>query len=191
MQRVMRMLDLVFFAGLLGAFCAAPFLAVNTARCMVTRWKQRGTSSIARRSTAFPVKSAVALVTASLVAATAASVATTRSRTALLSFLEQRPGQLHVLVSGRLAQDPAEVVDALKSIRRSGAHHSHPTTRIRVEVFDSERRMVVELGRDSQRPREYWVFLPEESTITTHNEIGRLTSPVFDGYEGVSMSDSH
>ena len=106
MQRVMSMLALVFFAGLLGAFCAVPFLAINTARCMVTRWKQRGTSSIARRSPAFPVKSSVVLMTASLVAAMAASVATTRSRYALLSFLEERSGQLDVLVSGRRAQRP-------------------------------------------------------------------------------------
>jgi hypothetical protein len=35
--------------------------------------------------------------------------------------------------------------------------------------------------RDSDNPREYWVYYPKY-LITTYNEVGRLVTPIFDGY---------
>ena len=37
------------------------------------------------------------------------------------------------------------------------------------------------LGRDSGYAQEYWVFYPKHR-ITSNNEIGRVTTPVFDEY---------
>jgi len=37
----------------------------------------------------------------------------------------------------------------------------------------------LELGRDSDNAREYWVFIPGNA-ITSKNEIGRITTAAFD-----------
>jgi hypothetical protein len=56
------------------------------------------------------------------------------------------------------------------------------TIRIEVDIQDDRgRKLVLELGRDSENLREYWVF-SQSSEITRGNEIGRVTSSLFDRY---------
>jgi hypothetical protein len=175
-----RALDLLFFTAGASAFVAVPFLLVN----WVTFVRQRSRAALpaSRALVPFPIKSVAFFVTPILVAFGAASVAATMERRSALAFLEQSPGRLHVSVNGRPVPNGDDVVLSLKRITPYWAHHSHPTTRIRVEVRDnSARNLVVELGRDSDVPREYWVFSPA-SAITLRNDIGRVTTSVFDSY---------
>ena len=174
-----RTLDLLFYAAGASAFVALPFLIVNCARFM--RKRSRAAFPASRAAVEFPIKSVALFVTPILVVAATATVATTISRQAALSFLQQPADRLHVYVNGRPVQNGDEVVYSLRRITTYWAHHSHPTTRIRVEIRDSERSLVLELGRDSAVPREYWVFCPSTG-IASSNEIGRLTSSLFDGY---------
>jgi hypothetical protein len=75
----------------------------------------------------------------------------------------------------------AEMISSLKEIAPYWAHHSHPTTRIRVDIHSEVRDLTLELGRDSGNPQEYWVFYSEHS-VTSDNEMGRITTSAFDGY---------
>jgi hypothetical protein len=174
-----RTLDLLFYAAVASAFVALPFLIVNWAKFMKER--NRAAFPATRAAVEFPIKSVALFVIPILVAGATASVATTAARQAALSFLQHSPDQFHVYVNGRPVQNGDEVLLSLRGISKYWAHHSHPTTRIRVEIRDSQRNHVLELGRDSGIPREYWVFCPT-GRITSSNEIGRVTSPLFDGY---------
>jgi hypothetical protein len=77
--------------------------------------------------------------------------------------------------------DPEQISAILKTLNWLPTHHSSPTKRISVEIFDDPRHIVLSLARDSGNPREYWVFYPKYR-ITASNEIGRIVTPLFDGY---------
>jgi hypothetical protein len=175
-----RTLDLLFYAAIATAFVASPFLIVNWAKFYMKK-RSRAAFPAYVAGVEFPIKSVVFFVTASLVVLVTGSAATTVARQTAVSFLQQPPEQLHVLVNGRPVQNGDEIVLSLRAIASHSAHHSHPTTHIRVEIRHSQRNLVLELGRDSGIPREYWVFCPTGG-ITSSNEIGRITSPLFDGY---------
>ena len=166
-----RTLDLLFYGAGASAFVAFPFLVVNWARFMMKRSRA-----------AFPAKSIAFFATPILVALATASAATTAARQKALSFLQQPSDHLHVYVNGRPEQNGDEIVSSLRRITTYSAHHTDPTTRIRVEIRDSESNsLVLVLGRDSGIPHEYWVFCPS-GWITSNNEIGRVTTPLFDAY---------
>jgi len=127
------------------------------------------------------MKSIGLFVTSILIAFAAVSVATTAARQEVQRFLRELPSDAIVYVDGQRISDQEEVVSILKGITSYWAHHSHPTTRIRVDVMSSKGNLGLELGRDSGKPREYWVFSPGQS-ITSKNEIGRITTSAFDKY---------
>jgi hypothetical protein len=52
---------------------------------------------------------------------------------------------------------------------------------IRVDIESEKGNLTLELGRDSGYAQEYWVFYPKYH-VTSNNEIGRVTTPVFDDY---------
>lgn len=110
----------------------------------------------------------------------AATAITTFARSEALSFIKSLSGNYKVYVNTQPVGDPDEMISALREITPYWAHHSHPTKRIQVYIQSDERNLTLELGRDSDTPREYWVFVPEKSGFT--NEIGRITTSAFDAY---------
>jgi hypothetical protein len=84
-------------------------------------------------------------------------------------------------VNERPASNGAAIVETLRGLRSYHAHHSHATTRIRVEIRGPQTSLVLDLGCDSDLPNEYWVFSPV-SFITSSNEIGKIRTALFDRY---------
>jgi hypothetical protein len=171
-------LDLVFYGAGIAAVAALPFFVVNALRYS----RARARSAYPDRVPGFPTKSIGFFVVPILVVAVTAAVATSSTRRGVLEFLQRSPaGDLKVTVDDQPAADPDEVVLVLKRVAPYWAHHSHPTRRIRVELNGTAGRLIVELARDSGDAREYWVFVPEHG-ITSKNEIGRVTTSLFDRY---------
>jgi hypothetical protein len=174
-----NVLDLIFYGAGAVAIIALPFLIVNWVQYMRARARAAFPSS--RAAVAFPAKSVGLFVTSILIAAAVASVATTTARQEAQRFLSGSTGDMTVYVNGQLISDQEEVLSVLKGIASYSAHHSHPTTRIRVDVMSSNGNLALELGRDSGNPREYWVFSQRQG-ITSSNDIGRITTSAFDRY---------
>jgi len=86
-----------------------------------------------------------------------------------------------VLVNGQEPNDQAAVLAAVRSLESGLGHHSHPLDPIHIEIISSAGSVALEMGRDSERPDEYWVFMPRYWATKTL-EIGRLTSTVFSRY---------
>jgi hypothetical protein len=77
--------------------------------------------------------------------------------------------------------DQAAFVAALRSMSSSFGHHSHPVGNIYLQIQTSSGSVELNLRRDSERPDEYWVFMPAYWS-TADAEIGRITSPIFANY---------
>lgn len=131
--------------------------------------------------TGFPIKTVTVFVLSILTAIVAATILTNAARNEALSFLEKVSGTYQVYVDGREAANPDKIVSALKQTAPTEAHHSHPTKRILVEIRSDQGTLQLELGRDSDRPQEYWVFFSKHSVMSS-SEIGRITTAAFDGY---------
>jgi hypothetical protein len=84
------------------------------------------------------------------------------------------------LVNQQKVKNPVEVIAALRELRDLPAHHSEPTHPIRLDIYDQS-HLALSLARDSDNPREYWVFYPRH-WITRNNEVGHIITPVFDAY---------
>jgi hypothetical protein len=175
---VTRTLDLVFIGSAVLAVFALPVLVVNWLLYM-RAVRQR--VSAASPTGSLPVKSIAFFITPILVALGVADVATTVARKEALTILGEWTEDLVVAVNDRTVSDNRELVSALRTVRPYWAHHSHPTSRVRVDVHGPRGHLVLELGRDSDNPREYWVFIPG-GRITSSNEIGRITTSAFDQY---------
>lgn len=111
-----------------------------------------------------------------LVAASSESIAQFQVQQLLESASRGAP----VSINGQQVQNGDEVLTVLRDLRDLPAHHSHPVKKIIVEVSD-QGHLLLWLGRDSDNPREYWVYYPKH-LITRNNEIGRIITPLFDAY---------
>jgi hypothetical protein len=98
----------------------------------------------------------------------------------VLQLLESEPADTPIFVDGRQVQNGGEILTELKRLGDLPAHHSQPVKTITVEVAGRS-HLTLWLRRDSNEPREYWVFDPSH-LITRNNEIGRIVTPVFDAY---------
>jgi hypothetical protein len=99
----------------------------------------------------------------------------------VLRKLNSLKGDYFVSINGKAVPNSQEIVSVLKTLDWLPAHHSNPTKRIDINISDYAPRLALSLARDSGDPREYWIFWPKYR-ITTHNEIGRIKTPVFDAY---------
>jgi hypothetical protein len=103
-------------------------------------------------------------------------------RNTVKAFLNDVSAEVKVKVNREWFNNPKEIVEVLKKVQPLPAHHSHSTTPIHIEVINDTRSLSIELGRDSQRPQEYWVFYPALFSFTTKIEIGGIVTDLFDGY---------
>jgi len=101
----------------------------------------------------------------------------------IISNLDKLPSNVTVLINGQIVSNPEEIINTLKTIKPDVflAHHSSPTKQLRIKVEGRYDKLIVDLGRDSDRLQEYWV-LNFEVNGTSFREVGRITTPVFDKY---------
>jgi hypothetical protein len=149
-------LDFVFVISIITAVITSPFLLLQ--------WP-RGTAVFV-----------VAVILGLLIGSTTTLI----GRLEVLHYLDGVSANERISVDGRQVQNSEEVINTLKNLTDLPAHHSSPTKRIAVEISDQS-HLVLWLGRDSNNPREYWVFYPRHF-ITRSNEIGRVITPLFDAY---------
>lgn len=97
------------------------------------------------------------------------------------TWLENVSDDPIVSINNAVIRKPQTVIDELRKLAPRAAHHSRVTKRIRITIIDNDQGLVIDLGRDSQRPQEYWVFYLGYRH-TRVNEIGRITTSLFDDY---------
>ena len=117
-----------------------------------------------------------AVIVGLLVAATSGSIAQFQVQ----QLLESASRGAAVSINGQEVPNGDEVLTALRGLSDLPAHHSHPVKKITVKVSDGS-HVLLWLGRDSDNPREYWIYYPKH-LITRNNEIGRIITPLFDAY---------
>jgi len=168
-------LDFVSVVSILAAVVAAPFMLVGWSN-MLVRPKERG----------IPVKSSLAFVGPVVIGLLCAGISTYVGQYRLAEFLDSASPHCTVSIDGRVAPNPAEVLDALRSIGDLPAHHSSPGSIFEVVISDPPRRFALWVARDSSDPREYWVFFPSPSKLAFRaalkTDIGHVKTSVFDGY---------
>lgn len=99
-------------------------------------------------------------------------------------FLADIGDGYQILINDEFAEEKAEVLAMLHYttwIRPFQAHHTHPTKRIKIAIEEQGEVFKLEFGRDSQLPKEYWVFYPKYE-YTRENEIARVTTSLLDRY---------
>lgn len=173
----MNTLNVICNCAFATSIIALPFLLVNWAKYM----KAQPVNRLVAVRPGFPIKSVSFFVISILTTIVAASVMTTYARRDALNFVQSLSGDYTVYVNHKQVRDSDKMISALKQIAPYSAHHSHPTKRIRVDIRSDERDLTLELGRDSDNLQEYWVFYSEHS-VTSDNEIGRITTSAFDDY---------
>ena len=96
------------------------------------------------------------------------------------TWLENVSDDATVSINNEVIRKPQTVIDELRKLAAIPAHHSYATKRIRIAIRDNDQGLVIDLGRDSQLPQEYWVFyLGYRHTYV--NEVGRITTSLFEG----------
>jgi hypothetical protein len=143
--------------------------------------KSRPINRLVAVRTGFPTKSVSFFLVSALTTGAAAVVITSYASRDAVNHIRSLSGNYVVYVEGRQVRDSDKLISALKEIAPYAAHHSHPTKRIRVEIRGDVRELTLELGRDSDRPQEYWVFYPQFG-VTSSSEIGRITTAALDEY---------
>jgi len=97
------------------------------------------------------------------------------------TWLENVSDDAIVSINNEVIQKPLTVIEELRKLAAMPAHHSYATKRIRVAITDNDQGLVIDLGRDSQLPQEYWVFYLGYRH-TKVNEIGRITTSLFENF---------
>ena len=174
----MHLLSVTFDFLAVLAIVALGFLVVNFARYMKKRSAIRFLTGNSEAK--FPVKSAVVFVGAALLILWVTLSATSLARREVLGFITDAQA-LKVYVNSQLAPNSDEIVTALKTLQPVAAHHSRPTTMIKLDLHSDNGVVTIECGRDSANAQEYWVFYPKYG-ITSNNEIGRITTSAFNSY---------
>ena len=167
----MSVLDLVFIAAGLTALIALPFLVVTWSNYLGSLPQNR----------VFPLRSVAFFAGGVIIAMCTAFVSQSLAQESVLDTLRLcSSSNSTVHIDGREVANPAEVLNTLKQVHDLPAHHSSPTKTFTVDIH-GPKHLILALSRDSGNPSEYWVFYPKY-WITRHNEIGRIITPIFDGY---------
>jgi hypothetical protein len=98
----------------------------------------------------------------------AEEVTENRARRELLHAVSQAST---VVINGRPLVDPTVTLSALRGTAHIPAHHSSPTAPIHLELRAGNTSTAITIARDSERPDEFWVYLPGSNW---HNDpLGR------------------
>jgi hypothetical protein len=102
-------------------------------------------------------------------------------RAEVIRFVRNISSEATVMVNGQTISNSQGAIYEVAKLAQLDAHHSHPTIRIHVKIIDENRMLMLELGRDSELPTEYWVFCSAYN-FTKLNEIGRIRTNFFNDY---------
>ena len=92
-----------------------------------------------------------------------------------------------VVVNGQPVPEAGVALAALRGVRHVPAHHSGPTSPIHVELRDAHTSTAVTIARDSDRPNEFWVYLPGANWH--NNRLGRDAGRVVSEPLGALLHD--
>ena len=174
----MRALDVIAYTGFAAALIALPFFDYNWLAYVIRRARaEPRLRPLIRKPIGSVLFFMIPVIVTLLVGETSKSIGHDQVMGALESFRSD----YQLRVNGRPVGNPDQVLAILKTLRWIFPHHSHPTRRIDVEVSDQSQDLLLWVCRDSDNPREYWVFYPKY-LITAHNEVGRIVTPFFDRY---------
>ena len=96
-------------------------------------------------------------------------------------FLNNVSPSAKVIIQGKSVDDGVKIIKGLAKAAPMPAHSSRDTKKFRIEIIDGDQGLTVDLARDSDHRREYWVFYPGYR-YTSVNEIGRIRTNLFDNH---------
>jgi len=105
-------------------------------------------------------------------------------RSDVLRWLARPDAEYEVFVEGEKVPLAGSLLAGLRTLASVTAHHSHPTEPLRVEVRSRDQARTFIVAEDSDRPEEYWVFVPKKELLPASSlgfEIGRIRTTAFAG----------
>jgi hypothetical protein len=100
------------------------------------------------------------------------------ARQEVLSFIQSNTSY-EMMIDGNKILDAAPYIQELRKIKIIAAHHSHTNLKIHMDIINSDKKITLILGQDSQNKNEFWIFYPKYRN-TKLNEIGRLKTTIFE-----------
>lgn len=174
----MKALDVIAYSGFGIAVIALPFLVYNWLVYMIRGARaERNLGPRVRKPICSILFFAIPVLLGLVAGETSKRIGHDHVRRALESFRSD----YQLRVNGKPVPNSNEILAILKTLHWTLPHHSSPTNRLDIEVSDQHRRVLLWVSRDSNHPQEYWVFYPKY-LLTAHNEVGRIITPIFDGY---------
>ena len=174
----MRALDAIAYTAFGIAVIALPFFVYNWIAYVIRRARAE---PHARPQIRKPIRSILFFAIPVIVGLVVGETSKLIGHHQVLRALESFRDDYQLRVNGKPVQNPDKALAILKTLHWIFPHHSHPTRRIDVEVSDHSQDLLLWVCRDSDDPREYWVFYPKY-LVTAHNEVGRIVTPPFDAY---------
>jgi len=161
---------------------SVPFLLVNWFRYIKSINDRKNLGEVVFQFEGFPFKSVLAFLCPILFIVLSSSIMTSTIKSQVVEFLSHAGADAVVSVEGNAVDDSKTMIRELQKISTSLGHHSHPEKTIHVTIVSNGRTLRLNLGQDSERSNEYWVFYPQYKH-TSMNELGRITTTVFDSYK--------
>lgn len=131
------------------------------------------------------MKSVLFFVVPLAIAALAYGTSTLVVQCEVAEFLKSVSSQCTVSIDGRIATNPKQIVETLKTFDNIPAHHSHPGRILEIDISDPPRSLRLWVARDSDDPHEYWVLVPSRSKLafraSLRKDIGHIKTSLFDG----------
>lgn len=168
-----HVVDLAALLMLVVSFGACPFFVVNWLR-YVWRKKKRAANACV------PVKSIAIFVGAMTLGFLFSDMLKFRARQEIAMYLDGVK-DAKVFINGYPMTDSRTLIETLQAMPSIGAHHSHPERRFNIIIESGKGTLKLALGRDSQRPQEYWVFYPRYM-LTNSNDAFRIYTSQLDKY---------
>lgn len=178
---VVRILDVTWFylsfIGLIAMFLSIISIIVLIVLGLVNRRNQPSFSWIK-----LPITSILILVFTLLLSSLYESCLITVFRNSTKEFLNQIPNSAIVKIDGKELKNYSELISQLKHTHLIPAHSSHDTNKFSVEIIDGDKKLILKLGRDSNKEKEYWVFYhyPQGYGYVKDYHIGSIITDLFD-----------
>jgi hypothetical protein len=160
------------------AVAALPFMLVNTVRAT---YKAPLRPTELQRWEYMPLKSMTLFGGSIILCMLISTVVSAIAQRDALTFLASLTGPHSLTVDGRAMVEEGTIVSDLKAVHYTIGHHSHPTKMLRISIQSEGKALELNLGRDSGRPQEYWVYVASDR-FRAGNDIGRIVTSALDGY---------
>jgi hypothetical protein len=171
---MLQFLDVITYAAFAIGLLTLPFV--------VFTWFSYVWKGADRTGTRIPLKSTLLFVASISFGICVSFISTSIAQDEVLEKINSLPvNGFHISINGETVKNPENVVSVLKTLHSIFPHHSNPTKRITIRIYENSLKLTLILARDSGNLREYWVFYPKYR-VTRYNEIGRIRTPALDAY---------